>query len=519
MEYSEYESKNRIVDNELLNKILDYNNILNLDLLNKSNYPYDYKNIKEFINLVDKHKRISIIGDYDCDGICATAIMYIFLKRLGKEVHYVIGNRVIDGYGMNINLINSCINNNSSLIITVDNGINSVDEVEYAKSKNVDVIITDHHLSTSNFPNCLCFNPHYDDNVPFKEVCGAFVAFSLVHSYFRCKNSIDRDFLSELYELAALATISDVMPLYDINRLLVSHLVKSINYNKIKNKGIKMLCNYFKFGTKNNITALDISFSIVPVINASGRLDDASFVVNLFTGNESKEIVDEIIRINEKRKSLTNEAYELIKLDPNEKIYVCFIENISEGLLGILSGKILNMTKKPTFVFTNANDLIKGSGRSLENFDLHDNINKMDIDCNSFGGHKRAIGLSFSNIEEFYKFKKEVQNLYVPNPITYFIKYSYGSFSDTFSIINKLEPLGEGLKIPYFYIETSIIDTKVYSGKHTSFRALINNKFEKFICYNRIIDSGKYKILFELKNSPYGVQGQVYKIEKEELAY
>ena len=519
MEYVEYESKNRIVDNELLNKILDYNNILDLDLLNKSNYPYDYNRIDEFIRLIDKHKKISIIGDYDCDGICATAIMYIFLKRLGKEVNYVIGNRVIDGYGMNINLINSCISNNSTLIITVDNGINSINEVEYALSKNIDVIVTDHHLSTEGFPNCLFFNPHYDDNIKFKEVCGAFVAFSLVHSYFRHKNSIDRVFLNELYELAALATISDVMPLYDINRLLVNNLVKNINYKKVKNKGIKMLCDYFNFGTKNNITALDISFSIVPVINASGRLDDASFVVNLFNGNESKELVDEIIRINEKRKSLTNEAYELVKLDPNEKIYVCFIENISEGLLGILSGKILNMTKKPTFVFTNTNDLIKGSGRSLENFDLHDNINKMNINFNSFGGHKRAIGLSFSSMDEFFKFKKDVQNIFVPNPITYFIKYIYSSFNDTFKIINRLEPLGEGLKIPYFYIEAPITDIKVYSNKHTSFRALINNKFEKFIIYNRIIESGRYKILFELKNSNYGVQGQVYKIEKVESEY
>ena len=516
MEYVEYISKNNIVSNDLLNRILDYNNITNLDLLNKSNYPYEYNNTLEFIKLIDKHKNISIIGDYDCDGICATSIMYLFLKRLGKEVYYVIGNRVNDGYGMNENLINNCINNKSTLIITVDNGINSVNEVEYIKSKGIDVIITDHHLSTDNFPNCLYFNPHYDDNVIFKDVCGAFVAFTLVHSYFRHKNSVDKLFLSNLYELAALATIADVMPLYDINRLIVNNLIKDINNKKIVNKGIKLLCDYFKYGRNNFITALDISYSIVPVINASGRLDDASFVVNLFNGNESNELVDEVIRINEKRKTLTNEAFELVKLDYNEKIYVCFIENISEGLLGILSGKILNQTKKPTFVFTKTNDLIKGSGRSLENFDLHENIKNMDIEFNSFGGHKRAVGISFLNMEDFYKFKKLVQDFYVPNPITYFINYKYSSFYETYKLINRLEPLGEGIKIPYFYIKGKISDIKIINNRHTTFRMLINNKIEKFVIYNKTLDGGMYEMLFELKSSEYGIQGVVFKIAKVE---
>ena len=514
MEYLEYKSKNVIVDNELLNKILDFNNITDIKLLNESNYPYEYNNTLEFIQMVDKHKNISIIGDYDCDGICATAIMYIFLKRLGKDVNYVIGNRVIDGYGMNENLINNCINNNSTLIITVDNGINSYNEVEYAKSKNIDVIVTDHHLQTGEFPNCLCFNPHYDDNVVFKDVCGAFVAFTLVHSYFRHKNSIDKSFLNNLYELAALATIADVMPLYDINRLIVNSLIKDINQKKVSNMGIKMLCDYFRFGRMNQITALDISFTIVPVINASGRLDDASFVVSLFNGNETPELVDEVIRINEKRKSLTNEAFELVKLDYNEKIYVCFIENISEGLLGILSGKILNQTKKPTFVFTKTNDLIKGSGRSLENFDLHENIRNMDVEFNSFGGHKRAIGLSFLSMDEFYKFKRLVQNFSVSNPITYYITYKYGSFYDVYKLISRLEPLGEGLKIPYFYIKSEIKDIRIINNRHTSFRININNRYEKFIAYNRVLDGGCYEILFELKSNEYGVQGQVYKIGK-----
>ena len=154
--------------------------------------------------------------------------------------------------------------------------------------------------------------------------------------------------------------------------------------------------------------------------------------------------------INEKRKNLTNEAFSNIRLDLSENIYVCLLENINEGLLGILSGKILNQTKKPTFVFTTTNDLIKGSGRSLENFDLHQNISSMDIDFNSFGGHKRAVGVSFSSKEEFYKFKKEVQMFNVPEPVTYYIKYEYKSFNDVYKTIRNLEPIGEGLKIPYF---------------------------------------------------------------------
>lgn len=513
MNYVEFIAKNRIVNDDLLNKILNYNNIYDLDLLNKTSYPYDYKNIDEFIKMIDKYNNITIIGDYDCDGICATAIMYLFLKRLGKEVFYIIGNRTIDGYGMNSNLINQAINNKSKLIITVDNGINAVEEVEYAKNNGLEVIVTDHHLTSGDFPNCLYFNPHYEDNIKFKDVCGAFVAFSLVHSYFRHKNSVDKTFLTNLYELSALATIADVMPLYDINRIIVSNLVKSINYNKLMNKGIKMLVDRMD---KNNqpVTAMDLSFSIVPIINASGRLDDAGFVVNLFTGNESKELIDEIISINERRKNLTNEAFSNIRLDLNENIYVCLLENINEGLLGILSGKILNQTKKPTFVFTTTNDLIKGSGRSLENFDLHQNISNMNMEFNSFGGHKRAVGISFTSMDDFLKFKKEVQLFSVPEAVTYYIKYEYKSFNDVFKTIRSLEPIGEGLKIPYFFISTEIRDIKIINSKHTSFRVFINNKFERFIAYNTVLESGLYNILFEIKNTPYGLQGNVYKIAR-----
>ena len=513
MNYIEFEAKNRIVNDDLLNKILNYNNIFDLDLLNKTDYPYNYENINEFINLIDKHKNISIIGDYDCDGICATAIMYLFLKRLGKEVYYIIGNRSIDGYGINLNLINQAINNNSKLIITVDNGINAVDEVEYAKSKGLDIIITDHHLSSGTFPNTLVFNPHYDKNIKFSEVCGAFVAFSIVHAYFRYKNSVDKTFLTNLYELSALATIADVMPLYDINRIIVKNIIKSINYNKICNKGIKLLCKKL-INTTNEITAMDLSFSLIPVINASGRLDDASFVVDLFIGNETEELVDEIIRINEKRKNLTNEAFSNIRLDLNEHIHVCLLEDINEGLLGILSGKILNMTKKPTFVFTTTTDLIKGSGRSLENFDLHSAISQMNINFNSFGGHKRAVGISFTNMDDYKLFKKEVQSFSVPEAITYYITYNYKSFSDVYKIIRTLEPLGEGLKIPYFYLEGEVSDIKIINSKHTSFRILINNKFERLIVYNMILESGLYRLLFEIKNTNYGLQGNVYKMAK-----
>ncbi|MCR5461588.1 MAG: DHH family phosphoesterase [bacterium] len=514
MNYIEYVCENRIVNDDLLNKILNYNNIFDLDLLNKTSYPYDYEHINDFINMIDKHKNISIIGDYDCDGICATSIMYLFLKRLGKEVDYIIGNRALDGYGINENLINQAIKNNSKLIITVDNGINAIEEVNYAKSKGLDIIITDHHLSTGSFPNCLIFNPHYESNIKLKEVCGAFVAFSLVHSYFRHKNSVDKLFLTNLYELSALATIADVMPLYDINRIIVSNLVKSINYKKIINKGIKKLCD--KLINSNDITAMDLSFQIVPVINASGRLDDASFVVNLFTGNESDELINEVIKINEKRKNLTNEAFSNIRLDLNENIHVCLIEDINEGLLGILSGKILNMTKKPTFVFTTTSDLIKGSGRSLENFDLHNKISSMDINFNSFGGHKRAVGISFTNMDDFNKFKKEVQYFEVPDAVTYYITYNYKSFDEVYMKIRSLEPIGEGLKIPYFYIEGSIKDIKVINGKHTSFRMLINNKFERFIVYNMVVESGLYRLLFEIKNTNYGLQANVYKMARIE---
>lgn len=497
MEYIEYTRKNNLTNNDLLNLILSYNNIDDLSILSSFSFPYFYKDYLSFIETVDKNQRIAIIGDYDCDGICATSIMMMFLRYLKKDVTYIIGNRTIDGYGLNERLIDNAIAYKASLIITVDNGINCKKQVEYAKSQGLDVIITDHHLASSDLPDCPIFNPHLE-NIAFKNVCGAFVALTLVLNYFNHKKIIEKNLMNAIYELAALATISDVMPLYDINRKIVLKLINDINNNTIYQKGIKALVKKLKI---TQTSSTNIAFNIVPLINAAGRLDDASIVVSYFVDEQDENIIKTIMDLNEKRKSLTATGLSQIRLD-KANINICYVEDMHEGILGIISSKLVEKTGRPSLVFTNSNGLFKGSGRSIKEFDLHEAISNMNVNYSSFGGHREAIGISFDNVEDFTQFKFDMQRLEVPSSVCYYIRNST-SLKETYSIISSLEPLGEGVKVPPFYIQGKIENVRLLGNKHTSFQMSINGNLESFIYFNCVLEEGNYAFLYNINKEEF----------------
>ncbi len=500
-----------ILNDDILDEILWYNNISNnyeYKALMTNDFPFNFENFDAFVNKINAHKNdvVTVIGDYDCDGCCATALMMKFLRKLNIKSEFIIGDRIKDGYGMNNNLIDKAINKNTKLIITVDNGIKCKESVDYALSKGIDVIVTDHHqVENALLPNTCIYNPHHENkHLNFKDICGAFVAFVLIYNYSKSSERLcdfDKEFLTEGYELSALATIGDVMPLTNINRKIVTFLIKQINTNHLVNKGIKSLLNTLKI---SNVTAKDLAFKIVPIINAAGRLDSSEIVCELLLDNEN---INECISLNEKRKQLTKEYSQQLKTNSNCKVNICFIEDINEGIIGILAGILKEKTNKPSFVFTSDIDgSIKGSGRSIDGYNILIESEKVfsqnDIVL-KYGGHEGAIGLTIKDIQSLKTFDDEINknfNLEVKEPVIDCLEYHYSSFKDVYEKIHSLEPFGQAFTLPYYYIKGTPINIKIIKDIHSSFQLIVNSITYDFMCFNKVI-TNECEFVFEIEKS------------------
>lgn len=506
MKYIEFnEAYEKITDNPLLDQILWYNGIHNSDdyhKINTSSFPFYFKNTKIFLDTLEKHKsnKVYVIGDYDCDGVCATAMMIKFLKKININCEYLIGDRFIDGYGMNNSLIDKVIEGGGSLIITVDNGIKCADSVQYAITNNIDCLITDHHMPDEVIPNAPIFNPHYDEDFPFTDMCGAFTAFMLIYSYHKEKKALDKDFLYEMYELSALATIGDVMPLYNINRKIVSLLVSRIQNRQIINSGINALLS--KLSSISSST--DIAYRLVPIINAPGRLQNANLIVDILLGDLSN--VDKCIALNEERKTITKQTIAKIKID-DERVNVIYQENINEGIIGIVAGSIKERTNRPTFIFTNDNTgEIKGSGRSIHGYNILNAaieiLNKNDLAVR-YGGHEGAMGITLRDKNAFLLFKKLINESYQNDiePSAVCLKYPEMTLNDAYSAIELLEPLGQGLSIPIFKISGTPQGIKVIKNLHTQFQLSIAGVPQTFMAFNKIITKDDCEFYFTIDKS------------------
>ena len=274
---------------DILRAILKWKNIekedakkfINADI--KEHDPFLLTNMDKAVNKINEaisnNTKIAIIGDYDVDGICSTTILYLALKKHLHTVEWFIPDRVKDGYGMNNRLIDLAKEKECSLIITVDNGINAHEQVKYANSLDIDVIVTDHHQHTSEtLPTEITVNPQIDNNYPLKAICGAMVAFKLVNALFTDLEKNNNDLYIDLLCFATIATIADVMDLVDENRHYVKKGLSLLP--ETKNIGLKTICN--RLNINNNIYASDIGFLLAPCLNASGRLEIADIAVNLF---------------------------------------------------------------------------------------------------------------------------------------------------------------------------------------------------------------------------------------------
>lgn len=357
--------------------------------------------IKKYI---DENKKLVIVGDYDCDGITATAVLFLGLKNLNANVEWILPDRFKDGYGLSKNLIDKAKDMNADVIITVDNGIAAKDAIELAKSMGIDVLVTDHHQpKKEEIPDALIINPQIDDNYPFKGICGCMVAFKLVLALTPNIEIENEELYNELVCLSTIATIADMMPLLDENRYYVK---KGLNLiQSTQNIGLKTLIS--NMNLKKQIMSDDIAFFIAPCINASGRLESPEIALNLLLSDDevtASKFADKLIKLNNERKRIQKEVLDSLEIDDDEKVIILKLENVGHGILGIIAGQVVEKYQRPCFAlgYDPQNKKLSGSGRSVADYNIFSVVER-NSHILSGGGHEAACGVKLSedNLEEF----------------------------------------------------------------------------------------------------------------------
>ncbi len=368
--------------------------------------------VSRIIRAIERKERVMIFGDYDADGITSTSIMYKFLEEHGLHPYYYIPNRMNDGYGLSSQGIEFAVNNAIDLIITVDCGITGFAEVEYAGKKGIDVIITDHHEVTGGIPKAFAVvNPHRaDDDYPFKSLAGCGVVLKVIQALMKSMNE-DESKIEKYLDFVALGTIADVVPLTDENRIIIYYGLKKLA--QTQNPGIRALCNVADIKLQK-MTSYHIGYVLAPRINAIGRMTDASDAVKLFITEEQSVAHSLSVKLNDenrKRQEIDQQVFEeAINMIEADKLYEknCIIissENWHEGVIGIVSSRLVEKYYRPVIMITLYDDTGKGSGRSIPNFHLYNALTRVEDLLESFGGHKLAAGISIkrSNLPEFKK--------------------------------------------------------------------------------------------------------------------
>lgn len=433
--------------------------------------------ISEAVSIIrsakDKNIKCRVIGDYDADGVCSTTILVKGLRLFGLETDYAIPNRITDGYGINEGIVNKAKDDGIALIVTCDNGISAKEAIDKAKSYGMSVVVTDHHTVTKEvFPDSAdaCVNPRMESNkYPFSDICGAACAFKLLCALFEGDDRFDT-IKYELLEFAAIATVTDVMPLSGENRKLVKWVLKRLA--KPENKGLYNLSKETKVAEKNgNITCSDIGFQIGPCINATGRIDVADRAVDLFLNEDEKvieEITKELITLNEERKELTDKCVkfgdECVEKMLSEKeglddVLVLYLPECHVSICGLVAGRIKDKYYRPTLVFTDSEIGLTGSGRSIEEYDIIEEVRKCSNLLIKFGGHKAACGASLTkdNLEELRQRLNDNSRMTEEDMIQKLridADMPFGYVSErVVEDLSRLEPFGTGNPTPVFALK------------------------------------------------------------------
>lgn len=414
------------------------------------------KATKRIVQAIENKETINLVGDYDVDGVVSTAIMVNFFQFLGIELNYIIPNRFEHGYGLSPLILDQI---SDGIIITVDNGISANEAAKICKERDLDLIITDHHTVGESLPDAFAIvNPKQADcSFPFKEICGAHVAWYLCASLKKALN-VQYD-LMNLFDLLTLAVVADIMPMVDLNRTVVKAGLRALeNSNR---PAISVIKKRFKL---HSITEEDIGFKIAPLINCAGRMSDPLIALEFLLSYDKLEAgyqLDELIALNELRKRQQLEMFEDAKSEVNtdEDVIVVASETWNEGIIGIVASKLCDKYKKPSFVFSIEGDTAKASCRSTDNINLYELIKSCSSILNGFGGHKQAAGLSIQKdkIVEFKQLLLENIKNHKENSIDN--QRTMGSLSfenvgyEVFEVIQKYRPYGNGNTFPRFLFE------------------------------------------------------------------
>lgn len=435
--------------------------------------------IKEAIK---KNEKILVYGDYDVDGITSTALLYHFFKKKYEiEIDYFLPDRIEDGYGLNKNSLKKIKEKNIDLIITVDCGITAVEEAEYLKELEVDLIITDHHTPADKLPTAAAVINHHlvkAENYFAAEIAGVGTAFKLAQAL---NNSFLSQELLDLLPLAALGTVADIAPLKAENRILVKNGLEKIKENK--NLGLKTLIEKLKID-KSDVSAGQIAFIIAPPLNAAGRLHSAEKALKLLITedkNEAKTIAEQLVNINKKRQKEEEQIYKqaeakLKEIDLNEeKSIILADENWHSGIIGIVASRLLEKYNLPVILFAVniEKGIAKGSARSISKLNIYQALKYCQSEIIDFGGHKAAAGLSVKNdkikkfknkFKEYLKLNLETEDYLKVKKIDLNLELSQLN-KGLISKIEKFRPFGIANPAPKFLFENIKVNNCYQIGK------------------------------------------------------
>lgn len=457
------------------------------------------KAVDRIVKAIKGQEKVTIYGDYDVDGITSITVLKSFLQDRGLEVESYIPNRLEEGYGLNKQAIQGIANKGCQLMITVDCGISAVEEITYAKSLNIETIVTDHHEPGNELPQALAVidNKRKDSQYPFRELAGVGVVFKLIQAIGITLGLKEEEYLKYL-DIVCVGTISDIVPLVDENRVIAKLGLMLIR--QTKNIGLRSIINSSGY---TKIDSNSISFGIAPRINACGRMGKAEEALELLLSKNFNQVTELTKQLNEHNrlrqeteKSIFENAIKKIEeehLDEGNSIIVGG-ENWHHGVIGIVSSKITEMYFKPSILLSFEEDGIgKGSGRSIPGFDLHDALTQCSDTLEKFGGHSMAVGITVRK-EQFLAFREKFEQIASQAHIDEIMPVIQVDSKIDVKDINKemveslkqLEPFGEGNRMPVFVFKNLKIDSirALSEGKHLKLTLKDNNTIISAIGFN-----------------------------------
>lgn len=514
-----------VVENDFVKQNPEYNKIIlqllfNRGIINKHDIelffhpdqaglsdPFLFKNMKAAVDLAIKHIKagnlIIICGDYDADGVTASAVLIEVLNIFKAKTGVYIPDRAKEGYGLNRKAIDESVKMGAKLIITVDNGIRNKEEAAYAESLGLDVIITDHHEpppDKKDWPGCLIINPKAED-YDYKNLAGVGVAFKFIQALIalsKLEERLKNQLAEKVLDLVAVGTVADMVSLLGENRLLVSKGLEIINRQKRVGIAELVKISQANGGANKKINSFNIGWQIAPRLNSAGRLDHANTAYELLITKDKKEAQDIAEKLNAKnseRQKITEDIAAYCRKSIEEKmladkILIVCSPNISgasdeswpEGVVGLVAGRLCDEYARPVLAVTKANDEIKGSGRSIDEFNIMEAIERSSRYLKKFGGHAAACGFTLKNYEDFEEFSMEMKKIAgkalaeteLANKIDIEAVIDFHDINgELLEDLEKFEPFGEDNPKPKFLSRGLEIIDKVSMGanaQHVKFR-------------------------------------------------